>query len=145
MRLTTQTDYALRTLMFLATQEGSQTIDDIASAYGISKNHLMKVVQRLASAGFIISQRGRGGGLTLAHEPKQISVGAVVRMMEDTDQFVECQMGSTNNCIITPVCGLKHVLSDAVNVFLEHLDQFSLADITKDQKGFSQIFALNDA
>ena len=76
--------------MFLASQEGSQTIDDIASAYGISKNHLMKVVQRLASEGFIISQRGRGGGLTLARDPAEINIGAVVRALEEVSQFVEC-------------------------------------------------------
>jgi Rrf2 family nitric oxide-sensitive transcriptional repressor len=140
MRLTTQTDYALRMLMFLATREGSQKIDDIAHAYGISKNHLMKVTQRLVSGGFVLSQRGRGGGLTLAHPPQEINVGAVVRMMEDTGQFVECQMGSANNCIITPVCGLKHVLGDAVDAFLGHLDQFTLADISQDQKGMAKIF-----
>ena len=140
MRLTTQTDYALRTLMFLAVQDGSQTIDDIASTYDISKNHLMKVAQRLAGSGFIISQRGRGGGLMLARDPAEINIGAVVRTMEETGQFVECNMSATNNCIITPVCGLKHVLSDALEAFLSHLDDYSLADIMSKKQKFGDIF-----
>lgn len=126
--------------MFLASQEGSQTIDDIASAYDISKNHLMKVVQRLASAGFIVSQRGRGGGLTLAHDPSEINVGSVVRAMEEVGQFVECSPGSTNHCIVTPVCGLSHMLADAVEAFLAHLDQFTLSDVMAKKKRFADIF-----
>lgn len=126
--------------MFLASQEGSQTIDDIASAYDISKNHLMKVVQRLASAGFIISRRGRGGGLTLAHDPKEINVGSVVRAMEEVSQFVECSPGSTNHCIVTPVCGLSHMLADAVEAFLGHLDKFTLSDVMAKKERFADIF-----
>ncbi len=140
MRLTTQTDYALRTLMFLASQEGSQTIDDIASAYGISKNHLMKVAQRLAGAGVIVSQRGRGGGLTLARDPAEINIGSVVRAMEEVSQFVECSPGSTNNCIVTPVCGLSHMLVDAVEAFLSHLDKFTLSDVMGKKDRFADIF-----
>ncbi|VAV94681.1 Nitrite-sensitive transcriptional repressor NsrR [hydrothermal vent metagenome] len=140
MRLTTQTDYALRMLMYLATQDGSRTIDEIASAYDISRNHLMKVAQRLAANDFIISQRGRGGGLTLAREPAEINIGAVIRMMENTDQFVECQMGSSNGCIITPVCGLQHMIRDAVDAFLNHLDQFTLEDALASRAEFKGIF-----
>lgn len=126
--------------MFLAAQDGSQTIDDIASAYGISKNHLMKVVQRLASKGFIVSQRGRGGGLTLAHDPKEINIGTVVRAMEEFSQFVECSPGSTNHCIVTPVCGLSHMLADAIEVFLSHLDKYTLSDVIGKKERFADIF-----
>lgn len=142
MRLTVQTDYALRTLMFLASQEDSQKIDDIARIYAISKNHLMKVVQRLVAAGFVNSQRGRGGGLILAGKPDQINIGAVVRAIESTDEFVECQLGADNHCIVTPVCGLKSMLNGAVEAFLAHLDQFSLADVVKNESGFQEIFAM---
>jgi len=128
--------------MFLTSQEGSQTIDDIASAYGISKNHLMKVAQRLANAGFIISQRGRGGGLILARDPEEINIGSVVRAMEEVSQFVECSPGSTNHCIVTPVCGLSHMLADAVEAFLGHLDKFTLADVVEQKEQFADIFHL---
>lgn len=128
--------------MFLAAHDESQTIDDIASAYGISKNHLMKVAQRLAGEGFIISQRGRGGGLKLAREPEQINVGDVVRTMEEVNQFVDCSPGSAKQCVVTPVCGLTHVLADAVEAFLGHLDKFTLADIMGKRALFAEIFAL---
>jgi Rrf2 family nitric oxide-sensitive transcriptional repressor len=125
----------------LAAQNGSQRIDDIAQAYGISKNHLMKVAQRLAANDFIISQRGRGGGLILARAPEAINIGAVVRVMESTNEFVECQMGSDNGCLVTPVCGLKHMLGDAVEAFLAHLDQFTLADVVTERSAFQILFA----
>jgi Rrf2 family nitric oxide-sensitive transcriptional repressor len=141
MRLTTQTDYALRTLMYLAAQDGSQRIDDIAQAYGISRNHLMKVAQRLAANGFIISQRGRGGGLILARAPAAINIGAVVRVMEHTNVLVDCQMGAENGCLVTPVCGLKHMLGDAIEAFLMHLDQFTLADVVTERSAFQILFA----
>ena len=90
MRLSLQTDYALRTLMYLAVKDGHHSIADIASAYGISKNHLMKVAQRLTAEGFVDSVRGRSGGLKLAQPPAELNVGAIVRIMEDTGAFVEC-------------------------------------------------------
>jgi Rrf2 family nitric oxide-sensitive transcriptional repressor len=102
----------------------------------------MKVTQRLVHAGFIVSQRGRGGGLMLARAPGAINVGDVVRAVEDTGQFVECNMGAGNACIVTPVCGLSHMLAGAVEAFLVHLDKFTLADVVKKKKGFQEIFAI---
>ena len=142
MRLTTHTDYALRSLMYLAAHDDSQTIDDIASDYDISKNHLMKVAQRLAGCGFITSQRGRGGGLKLARDASEINIGEVVRAMEEVNQFVECSPGSKNQCVVTPVCGLSHILADAVGAFLAHLDKFTLADVMGKRQLFAEIFAL---
>lgn len=128
--------------MFLAAHDDSQTIDDIASAYDISKNHLMKVVQRLAGAGFITSQRGRGGGLKLARNSSEVNIGDVVRTMEEVNQFVECSPGSKNHCVVTPVCGLSRVMADAVAAFLAHLDKFTLEDVMGKRQLFAEIFAL---
>ena len=136
MRLSVQTDYALRTLMFLAVKEGHHSIADIACAYGISKNHLMKVAQRLTAEGFVESVRGRSGGLRLARPAAALNVGAVVRTMEDTGTFVECFDAATNACVVTPVCGLRHVLAGAVEAFSRHLDQYSVADLVPDAEGF---------
>lgn len=138
MRLSLQTDYALRTLMFLAVKDGHHSIADIASAYGISKNHLMKVAQRLTAEGFVESVRGRSGGLKLAHPPAELNVGAIVRTMEDTGTFVECFDATTNTCVVTPSCGLRHVLKGALESFARHLDQFSVADLIPDNEGFRQ-------
>lgn len=142
MRLSLQTDYALRTLMFLAVKGGHHSIADIARAYGISKNHLMKVAQRLTAEGFVESVRGRSGGLKLARPADTLNIGAIVRMIEDTGTFVECFDASTNSCVVTPVCGLRHILAGALEAFARHLDQFSVADIVTDLEGFRRQFAL---
>lgn len=143
MRLSLQTDYALRTLMFLAVKEGHHSIAVIASAYGISKNHLMKVAQRLTAEGFVESVRGRSGGLKLARAADTLNIGAIVRIMEDTGTFVECFDAATNSCVVTPVCGLRHMLAGALEAFARHLDQFSLADIVTDRAGFRRQLGLN--
>lgn len=131
MRLTVHTDYALRVMMQLAVEDERLTIDAIASAYGISANHVMKVVQKLAALGYLDSRRGRNGGLRLAREPAEINVGELVRKMEETSQFVECFNSETNACVVTPACGLRHVLAGAVEQFLDHLDQFTIADLVQ--------------
>ncbi|MGB5076230.1 MAG: Rrf2 family transcriptional regulator [Sphingorhabdus sp.] len=138
MRLSVQTDYALRTLMFLAVKDGHHSIADIARAYGISKNHLMKVAQRLTAEGFVESVRGRSGGLKLARAPATLNVGAVVRIMEDTGAFVECFDAATNSCVVTPACGLRHALAGALDAFARHLDQFSVADLIPDFEHYRQ-------
>lgn len=132
MRLTLHTDFALRTLMFLAVCEGTRSIAEIAKAYGISKNHLMKVAQRLVAEGFVEAARGRSGGLQLARPASEINVGQVVRRMEETGTFVECFDPATNTCVITPNCQLRHALSGALEAFSRHLDQFSVADLIGD-------------
>lgn len=136
MRLTVQTDFALRTLMFLAASEGHQTIEIIASHYGISKNHLMKVAQRLVAEGYVESVRGRGGGLALARAPATLNVGEIVRKFEDVGTFVECFDLITNQCAATPACGLKHILVGGVTAFMAHLDRFSVADLIKNRTDF---------
>ena len=142
MRLSVQTDYALRTLMFLAVKEGHHSIADIASAYGISMNHLMKVAQRLTAEGFVESVRGRGGGLKLARPAADLNVGAIVRIIEDTGAFVECFDATTNSCVVTPACGLRHVLAGAVEAFAQHLDQITVADLVPDAESFERLLEM---
>ncbi len=142
MRLSVQTDYALRTLMFLAVKDGHHSIAEIARAYGISKNHLMTVAQRLTAEGFVESVRGRSGGLKLARAPNDLNVGAVVRIMEDTGAFVECFDAATNTCVVTPACGLRHALAGALEAFARHLDQFSVADLVPDTQRFKERLAI---
>tara|TARA_R110000824_G_scaffold111734_8_gene260444 strand:- start:732 stop:1157 length:426 start_codon:yes stop_codon:yes gene_type:complete len=136
MRLSVQTDYALRTLMYLAANDGHHSIAEIARQYAISKNHLMKVAQRLVAEGFVDSVRGRTGGLLLNQPAGTINVGQVVRTFEDYGTFVECFDKASNSCVVSPVCGLRHVLADGVEAFLRHLDGFTVADLIGDKVRF---------
>ena len=140
MRLSVHTDYALRTLMFLGSHDGHHSIAEISRSYHISKNHLMKVAQRLAAEGFVTSVRGRSGGLKLSKPPSAINVGHVVRTFEELGAFVECFDAPGNGCIITPVCGLRHVLAGGVEAFLTHLDGFMLTDLIGEPGRFRSVW-----
>lgn len=128
MRLTQHTDYSLRVLTYLGLCDEVATIQQIADAFGISKNHLMKVVQKLARAGYVESLRGQGGGLRLKMKSADISIGGVVRDMEPELNLVECQKDE-DSCIISPACRLKHLLNESRKVFMEDLDKKSLQDL----------------
>lgn len=129
MRLNLHTDYALRLLMYLALKQQQASIDEIAQAYDISRNHLMKVGQRLTELGYVEARRGRGGGMALARAPESINVGEVVRLVESTGAFVECFDPKTNQCRVTGVCGLQGALSLALGDFMARLDSYSVADL----------------
>lgn len=137
MRLTLHTDYGLRVLMFLAASEERATIGGIADHYGISRNHLMKVVQRLVQLDLVHGDRGRGGGLRLTRPPAEIVLGPVVRALEDMGGFVECFDAATNRCRVTPACGLRGALAGAVGAFMAHLDGVTLADLVPDRPAFA--------
>lgn len=129
MHLTTHTDYALRVLIYLALAgDRRATVGGIARAYGISANHLMKVSQHLARAGWITSTRGKLGGLTLQRRPEDIVVGQVVRDMEPGFDLAACQ-ADRSACTITPFCRLRGVFDMALDAFLDELDRHTLADL----------------
>jgi Rrf2 family transcriptional regulator, nitric oxide-sensitive transcriptional repressor len=130
MQLTYFTDYALRTLLYLATQgERLIPIAEISAAYGISSHHLGKVANLLAREGLVEAVRGRGGGLRLARPAGQIKVGAVVRACEPNMHLVECFDKPRNTCPIAPVCGLARALAQAQEQFLASLDGHTLAEL----------------
>lgn len=130
MQLTKFTDYALRVLIYLAQHpDGLATIADIAKDYDIPATHLMKVVHRLAQRGYIVTVRGKGGGMRLAKAPEMINVGDLVRDTEDNIDIVECFNAATQNCPLLPACALKSVLTEARKSFLATLDFYRLSDI----------------
>jgi Rrf2 family transcriptional regulator, nitric oxide-sensitive transcriptional repressor len=132
MRLTVQSDYSLRVLIFVATKQGElSTIPEIASAYGISRAHLMKVVHQLGKLGYLETVRGRGGGFRLAKATSDICIGAVVKATEETLALVPCLTHATadGGCRIDGACRLKGMLSEALNAFFVVLDRYTLADI----------------
>lgn len=130
MRLTRHADYALRVLMYVGLHDGAVCrIGEIAAAYRISESHLMKVVHRLGVLGLVRTVRGHGGGLRLALAPEDISVGRVVRLVEDDLRIVECFDRETNTCPVAGPCALTGILDDALDAFLQVLDQHTLADL----------------
>jgi Rrf2 family nitric oxide-sensitive transcriptional repressor len=135
MQLSQFSDYSLRALIYLALAEETDTPSasgrDIAERYGISLNHVAKVLNQLARLGYLDTQRGRGGGVRLAKRPESISVGAVVRQTEGGFSLVECMPPRTNACCIAPVCRLKGVFREARDAFLGVLDRYTIADLTE--------------
>lgn len=129
MRLTTFTDYSLRVLIYLAVNgEQNTTIAQIAQTYGISRNHLMKVVHELSQKHYLIALRGKNGGLRLNRPPSEINIGELVRAMENDFAIAEC-FGQNNQCVLTPACSLRTVLDEALEAFLAVLDAHTLEDI----------------
>lgn len=129
--------------MYLALADELMTIQQISSAYDISKNHLMKVVQKLVKAGYVESVRGQGGGLRLRKCPSDIRLGRLVREIEPELALVECQRAD-NTCVITPVCRLSGLLKKARDTFLSELDNSTLEDLLprKTQKDLVRILAI---
>ena len=135
MQLSLHTDYALRTLMTLASLDRQSSVEEIARRYGISRNHLAKVAQRLQAEGYIETFRGRGGGMRLARPASEIRVGEVVRRFESLDSFVGC-FARGSGCAVAGLCGLKPVLSGALDAFLAHLDAVTLEDLVPDRAAY---------
>ena len=129
MQLTRFSDYGLRTLIYLALRpDGLSSIEEIATAYQISENHLTKVVHRLGQAGLIETIRGRNGGMRLARAATAIGIGDVVRATEPSIALVECQTGQP--CVIKGACRLQTIMDEAQTALLAVLDRYNLADIS---------------
>ena len=130
MRLSLFSDYTLRVLMFGALYPTRLvTIPEIATAYGISENHLTKVVHRLAHAGIVQSVRGNGGGIRLARAPEEIHLGDIIRTSEGDAPIVGCLSGDPQACRITSSCRLKGILANAHDRFYDSLNEHTLADL----------------
>ncbi len=144
MQLTLHTDYALRVLIYLAQKDNElATISEITDFYGISRNHLVKVVHHLAQEDFIHTTRGKHGGMRLARAAELISIGRVVRRMEPSFDLVECFSNDNRPCTVIPICALKGVLQRAISEFLALLDQFTVADAVVQNQTTEQIFAIS--
>ena len=130
MRLTSFTDYGLRMLMRMASAPGTAfSTAEIAEEFGLSRHHLAKIMQRLSRGGLIETRRGGGGGAVLAKSPGEITIGAIVRLLEEGQAIVECFASGGGDCTITGCCRLKARLRSAESAFLKDLDRSTLADI----------------
>jgi Rrf2 family nitric oxide-sensitive transcriptional repressor len=129
MKLSLFSDYSLRTLMYAALTDDLFQLDEVTAAYGISRNHVAKVVHQLAKLGYLETQRGRGGGIRLARAAVDIRIGKLVRETESQTVLVECFDAASNTCPINGSCRLKGLLAEAMSAFYATLDRYSLDDL----------------
>lgn len=135
MQLTRYSDYALRVLIYLAAREDRLcAISEIAAAYSISQNHLMKVLHDLGKAGYVASVRGRAGGYRLGRPAGTIRVGELLRHTEGDVCLVACE-----GCALAAGCGVLPVLNEAMDAFFAVLDSYSVADLVERKPGFQRL------
>jgi Rrf2 family nitric oxide-sensitive transcriptional repressor len=146
MKLTAFTDYSLRVLIYLAIDTTRRaTIAEIAKAFGVSENHLVKVVHFLGKQGWIETVRGKGGGIRLAMSPQQVNVGKVVRDTEGAAMPAVCFSDDGDRCVIDGSCRLKGVLGEAVKAFYAVLDRYTLEDISRNRQTLARILMIRAA
>jgi Rrf2 family nitric oxide-sensitive transcriptional repressor len=140
MKLTTFSDYTLRVLIYLAVRDDSLvTIGEIAEAYGISRNHLMKVVHHLGVHGYLETVRGKGGGVRLAMAPRDINIGALLRETEHNTALVECFNPKGSACTIEQACALRGIFHQALTSFFSVLDGYTLADVLRNRSRLAKL------
>ncbi len=135
MQLTQFSDIGLRLLMYLAKEERttpSITMAEVAKQFDIPRNHLAKVSGKLIQQGYVNSVRGRSGGLSLSKSPRLISLGDVVRLLEDRHGVIDC---AKLECKLQQACELKTVLNKAYDAFFEVLNEYSLDDVINGSAG----------
>ncbi len=140
MQLTSFTDYGLRALIFMAAlPQGKMTsITEVTETFGVSRNHMVKIINQLSRAGYVSAVRGKNGGIRLGKVPSEIVIGQVVRHMEPL-KLVNCH---SDFCHITPACRLKKALHDAVQSFLTVLDSYTLADLIENNHPLYQLLQI---
>lgn len=143
MQLNAFTDYALRVLLYAAVRPDSRALTrDVADTFGISRHHVVKIVNQLQHLGYLETIRGRDGGFVLALPPDQIRVGDVVRRTEGTLAIVECLSPSTNTCPLARACGLKGALNEAMDAFFTALDRYTLADLLGEPRWVARLITI---
>lgn len=134
MQITSFTDYGLRVLMYLAAKpQDMSNVKEISDHYGISRNHLVKVVHRLSQLGYLETTKGKGGGIRIAEGTKNARLGDLIRQLEPHMNMVECFNPATNTCRISSSCHLKHYLFEATTNFIDTMNKHTLADVVVDK------------
>lgn len=134
MKLTSYTNFAMRSLQLAALKAPDLIrVDDVVRAHGLARPHIVKIVHELGLAGYIETQRGRGGGFRLARPAEEIIVGDVVRLTEGPLDLVECFNPENNTCPLIGICKLSHALQEATRAFMAVLDDLTLADIASNR------------
>lgn len=143
MRLTSFTDYSIRVLIYLAVSHNEQpTIREIAERFGVSRNHLMKVVHELSKRGYVTALRGKNGGLRLNILPADMRIGTLISELESDLALTEC-LGKNNQCILTPSCELKTILTEGLQSFFATLNEYTLEDILRGRRRAELVDIIN--
>ena len=143
MRLTKQTNYAVRMLMYCASSDGLVRVGEVARFYRLPEPFMTKIQQALNRAGFVETVRGRGGGMRLARPATEISLGTVVRRIEDSFVLAECFDEGETRCPLVTTCGLNGALSRALDAFFAVLDEYTLADLVGNERNLNVLVQLN--
>ncbi|MEN8875063.1 MAG: Rrf2 family transcriptional regulator [Pacificibacter sp.] len=134
MKLTSYTNFAMRSLQLAALKAPDLIrVNDVVRVHGLARPHIVKIVHELGQAGYIVTQRGRGGGFRLAKPAEEIIVGDVVRLTEGPLDLVECFNPENNTCPLIGICKLSRALQDATRAFMAVLDDLTLADIASNR------------
>lgn len=146
MKLSAYSDYAVRVLMQTALRSPHRvTVAKVAQTFGISRHHLVKVVHDLSRNGYLSTQRGVGGGFTLARAPETIRLGDILRLGEETETVIDCKDGENRLCRLRPACRLKGVLDEAAAAFFAVMDRYTLADLVKQRPKMNVVLGLSAA
>jgi Rrf2 family nitric oxide-sensitive transcriptional repressor len=134
MQLTQFTDIGLRVLLYLSYKDRAQmaTVGEIAESFSVSRNHLVKVVHFMAQQGWLMTTRGKGGGLALSHPLPWYRLGHIIRELEDMNELIDCD---TSQCRLKGSCRLKGILDLALAAMFEVLDRYTLADAVTEPSG----------
>ncbi|WP_422372534.1 Rrf2 family transcriptional regulator [Hoeflea sp.] len=143
MKLTSQTNYAVRMLMFCDSKNERATVKEIAAFYSLPERFLFNILQRLTAAGLVETTRGRGGGIRLARPADQIRLGDVVRIIEENFEMAECFEAGGTDCPLINTCGLNKALSEALQSFFDSLNRYSIADLTGNEYNIDVLMRLN--
>ena len=134
MQLSKHADYSFRTLMYLGVNRDKRvTVAEISKQYKISKNHMVKVIHKLALNGYIKSTSGKNGGIKLGKEPEKINLKDLFILMEPSLSMIEC-FDSGKICRISNVCRWKGIVQESTNLFLNNLSKYRLSDLLKEEK-----------
>ncbi|HFD91962.1 MAG TPA: Rrf2 family transcriptional regulator [Gammaproteobacteria bacterium] len=145
MHLTYHTDYALRVLVYLGLKNGAlATMPEISEYFGISRNHLVKVVNLLSRQNLVETQRGKGGGVRLVRDPAEINIGEIVRHAEFHFNIMACFEEGKDHCAIASVCKLKEIFRRAAQGFLEVLDEYTLANVLLNRDDLVEVIFMGD-
>ncbi|WP_075996639.1 Rrf2 family transcriptional regulator [Salaquimonas pukyongi] len=145
MKLTSQTNYAVRMLMFCDSKADRSTVKEISAFYGLSERFLFNILQKLTARGYVETVRGRGGGLRLARPSNEIRLGDVVRDMEENFEMAECFETGGTDCPLINTCGLNRALHQALQAFFDALNRYTIADLTGSEYNIDVLMRLNKA